>query len=56
MGALGVTLPYEKDGTYDGEAKFFGIVGSMIGQALRVRDQLLHAGGEGRCTRSRKKI
>jgi len=24
VGALGVTLPYEKESTYDGEAKFFG--------------------------------
>ena len=36
VGALGVTLPYQKDRAYDQEVKFFGIVGSMIGQALRV--------------------
>jgi Nif-specific regulatory protein len=36
VGALGVTLPYEKESTYDAEAKFFGIVGAMIGQAVRV--------------------
>jgi Nif-specific regulatory protein len=37
IGALGVTLPYQKDGTYEREAKFFGIVGSMLGQAVRVQ-------------------
>ncbi|HEX6737990.1 MAG TPA: sigma 54-interacting transcriptional regulator, partial [Vicinamibacteria bacterium] len=37
IGALGVTLPYQKDGTYEREAKFFGIVGSMVGQAVRVQ-------------------
>jgi Nif-specific regulatory protein len=35
-GALGVTLPYRRDRIYDQEVKFLGIVGSMIGQALRV--------------------
>jgi Nif-specific regulatory protein len=35
-GALGVTLPYRRDRVYDQELKFLGIVGSMIGQALRV--------------------
>jgi Nif-specific regulatory protein len=35
-GALGVTLPYRHDRVYDQELKFLGIVGSMIGQALRV--------------------
>jgi len=35
-GALGVTLPYKRDRVYDQEGKFLGIVGSMIGQALRV--------------------
>ena len=35
-GALGVALPYHKDRVYDHEAKFYGLVGSMIGQALRV--------------------
>src|SRR5437870_67403 len=35
-GALGVSLPYRRDRSYDQEAKFLGIVGSMIGQALRV--------------------
>jgi Nif-specific regulatory protein len=37
IGALGVTLPYQKDGTYERESKFFGIVGSMLGQAVRVQ-------------------
>src|SRR4030095_14131141 len=36
VGALGVTLPYDPAGAYDNEAKFFGIVGSMVGQAVRV--------------------
>jgi Nif-specific regulatory protein len=36
VGALGVALPYEKDGGYDREATFFGIVGAMVGQAVRV--------------------
>ena len=36
MGALGVALPYQKDRGYDQEAKLFGVVGSMIGQAVRV--------------------
>jgi Nif-specific regulatory protein len=36
VGALGIGLRYEKDRAYDQEVKFFGIVGSMIGQALRV--------------------
>jgi Nif-specific regulatory protein len=35
-GALGVALPYAKERDFDREAKFFGIVASMIGQALRV--------------------
>jgi Nif-specific regulatory protein len=35
-GALGVALPYQTDRSYDQEAKFFGVVGSMIGQAVRV--------------------
>jgi len=36
VGALGVSLPYRKDRLWDQEAKFFGIAGSMVGQALRV--------------------
>jgi Nif-specific regulatory protein len=36
VGALGVALPYQQDRSYDQEAKFFGVVGSMIGQAVRV--------------------
>src|SRR6185436_19296438 len=35
-GALGVTLPYRRERVYDQEVKYLGIVGSMIGQALRV--------------------
>jgi Nif-specific regulatory protein len=35
-GALAATLPYRRDRGYDQEGKFLGIVGSMIGQALRV--------------------
>jgi Nif-specific regulatory protein len=35
-GALGVALPYQEDRGYDQEAKLFGVVGSMIGQAVRV--------------------
>jgi Nif-specific regulatory protein len=37
VGALGVALPYDKERNYDEEAKFFGIVGSMVGQGLRVQ-------------------
>jgi Nif-specific regulatory protein len=36
VGALAVGLPYHKDRSYDQEGKFFGIVASMIGQAVRV--------------------
>jgi len=36
VGALGVALPYQEDRSYDQEAKLFGVVGSMIGQAVRV--------------------
>ena len=36
VGALGVALPYQEDRGYDQEAKFYGVVGSMIGQAVRV--------------------
>jgi Nif-specific regulatory protein len=36
VGALGVTLPFEADRGFEQEQKFFGIVGSMIGQAVRV--------------------
>jgi Nif-specific regulatory protein len=35
-GALGVALPYQPDRVYEQEGKFFGVVGSMIGQAVRV--------------------
>jgi Nif-specific regulatory protein len=36
VGALGVGLPYHKDRSYDQEGKLFGIVASMLGQAVRV--------------------
>jgi Nif-specific regulatory protein len=36
VGALGVTLPFEADRVFEQEQKFFGIVGAMIGQAVRV--------------------
>src|SRR5262249_32228836 len=36
-GALGVTLDYVGDGSYDGDVKFFGVVASMIGHALKVQ-------------------
>ncbi len=35
-GAFGVALPYQADRTYEQEAKFYGVVASMIGQAVRV--------------------
>ena len=35
MGALGVTLPYDKEGQYEREVKFFGIAASLVGHALR---------------------
>jgi Nif-specific regulatory protein len=38
VGALGVTMPYDKHGNYDREAKFLGVVASMIGQAMRVHN------------------
>jgi Nif-specific regulatory protein len=38
VGALGVALPYHKDRSYEQEAKFFGIVGSMVGQAVRIHN------------------
>ncbi len=41
-GALGVALSYQKDRVYDHEARFYGLVGSMIGKALRVH-QLVEA-------------
>jgi Nif-specific regulatory protein len=37
-GGLAVALPYQKDRGYEQEAKFFGVVGSMIGQAVRVHN------------------
>jgi Nif-specific regulatory protein len=35
-GALGVNLRYDKDRNYDRAIKFFGVVASMIAQAIRV--------------------
>jgi len=46
VGALGVTLPYEPEVGYDREAKFFGIVASMVGQAVRVH-RLIEAERQG---------
>src|SRR5512139_2178833 len=42
VGALGVALPYQKDRGYEQEAKLFGVMASMIGQAVRVH-QLVEA-------------
>jgi Nif-specific regulatory protein len=36
LGALGVAFPYQADRDFDEEVKFLGVVGSMVGQALRV--------------------
>ena len=33
-----MALPYHKDRSYEQEAKFFGIVGSMVGQAVRIHN------------------
>jgi Nif-specific regulatory protein len=38
VGALGAALPYRRDRGYEQEVKFFGIVASMIGQAVRVHN------------------
>jgi Nif-specific regulatory protein len=38
VGALGAALPYQADRSYEQEAKFFGVVASMIGQAVRVHN------------------
>ena len=46
LGALGVSLAYQKDGNYEREVKFFGIVASMIGQAVRVH-RLIEAERQG---------
>ena len=37
VGALGITLKYKSDRSYEQSAKFFGIVGSMIGQAVKIQ-------------------
>jgi Nif-specific regulatory protein len=37
-GALGVALAYHGDRSYDHESKFYGLVGSIIGQAVRVHN------------------
>ncbi len=36
VGALGAALPYRRDRGYEQEAQFLGVVGSMVGQAVRV--------------------
>jgi len=36
VGAFGVALAFQADRTYEQEAKFYGVVASMIGQAVRV--------------------
>jgi Nif-specific regulatory protein len=36
VGALGAALPYSRDRGYEQEAQFLGVVGSMVGQAVRV--------------------
>ena len=36
VGALGAALPYSRDRGYEQEMQLFGVVGSMIGQAVRV--------------------
>jgi Nif-specific regulatory protein len=46
VGALGVSLPFNEQSDYDGEAKFLGVVASMIGQATRVH-QLIEAERQG---------
>jgi Nif-specific regulatory protein len=42
VGALGAALPYSRDRGYEQEMQLFGVVGSMIGQAVRVH-QLVEA-------------
>jgi Nif-specific regulatory protein len=37
IGALGVSLKYRADRNYERSTKFYGIVGSMIGQALKMQ-------------------
>ena len=36
VGVLGVAFPYRRERSYEPEVKFLGVVGSMIGQAVRV--------------------
>ncbi len=36
VGVLGVAFAYRRERTYDQEVKFLGVVGSMVGQAVRV--------------------
>jgi Nif-specific regulatory protein len=38
VGTLGVVLPFRADRDYEQEARFLGVVASMIGQALRVHE------------------
>jgi Nif-specific regulatory protein len=37
IGALGITVKFRPDRNYERSAKFFGVVGSMIGQAVKVQ-------------------
>ena len=38
VGALGAALPYSRDRGYEQEMQFFGVVGSIVGQAVRVHN------------------
>ena len=53
VGAMGVTLAYDPAGHFEREAKFFGIVASMIGQAVRVH-RLIEAERQGLLQENRK--
>jgi Nif-specific regulatory protein len=46
VGTLGVSLAYDQGGHYEREAKFFGVVASMIGQAVKVH-RLIEAERQG---------
>ncbi|HEV3483785.1 MAG TPA: GAF domain-containing protein, partial [Vicinamibacterales bacterium] len=37
VGALGIMLKYKPDRNYERSTKFYGVVGSMIGQAIKVQ-------------------
>ncbi len=41
VGALGVTLKYDPDRNYEHSGKFFGVVGSMIGQSVKIHRLIL---------------